>query len=174
MKDKSNTEKIAELESEINILKRKMKQSELERNQVWDLLSNTTKINEALKSEINQTKKKWDELALKTDTLNGIIRGYQMKQLNIKNRYFQAYKTMLHAPNGDYKKLFSYFVDKLNSLYECPLSFEQLSKPAILPSGHTIDEDFLSDLIKSNSTDPFNREKKVKNGKFLIHLFIVV
>lgn len=103
---------------------------------------------------------------MKVTVLNEIFEGYQTKQHSFKDKYFKNYKTLLKGPSGDYKQLFSCLIDKLGSLYHCPLSFKYLKEPAILPSGNTIDQTFLKNLIRTNSTDPYNSEKEVKEGKY--------
>mmetsp|Transcript_22213 Transcript_22213/g.19737 ORF Transcript_22213/g.19737 Transcript_22213/m.19737 type:complete len:117 (+) Transcript_22213:242-592(+) len=65
--------------------------------------------------------------------------------------------------------MYSSFAFKLKSLYECPLSMEDLNNPAILPSGITIEQDFAQGLINNKQKDPYNRNENV--NKIIVNRF---
>lgn len=102
------------------------------------------------------------------ETLNGIVSGYQIKNKGIKQKYFKAYDQMLKGPNADYKMLIQFFFEKLESYFECPLSYEDIKMPAILPSGVTIEGEFCRQLVQRGKTDPFDRTKVIREGKLWI------
>lgn len=95
-----------------------------------------------LQNKYEETNTRLNQEKSKTATLNQILQGHQAKNKAYKEKYFKVFDELLKAPQRDYKKLFCYLVERVESLYECPLSFEKLTRPAILPSGNTIDQQF--------------------------------
>lgn len=50
--------------------------------------------------------------------------------------------------------------EELCSLFECPITFEEISTPVILPSGHTVEKSTMDKLIDNSSKDPFSNTEK--------------
>ena len=76
----------------------------------------------------------------KTSNKNIVI-GHQNDDIRYKDNYFEL-------------------IFQLKNLFECPLSFDRLKNPIILPSGFTIDESYFDRLI--DCKDPYNKEFIVK------------
>ncbi|CAI2369860.1 unnamed protein product [Moneuplotes crassus] len=86
-----------------------------------------------------------------------------MRNKAMKRKYFKAYDKLLKGPNRDYKKLFCFFYERIESLLDCPLSYEKLTEPVILPSGITINQNFCEKLITTNCYDPYNSTLKINS-----------
>ncbi|CAI2359022.1 unnamed protein product [Moneuplotes crassus] len=153
--------KVRDLDTQLKDSKLALRNTTLERNQVIQNLSNQTDISQQLKEDLHNVKTELENYKAKCSTYYDIIQGHQTKNKKIKEKYFKAYDQILVAPQRDYKKMFTYLVEKIESLNECPLSFESLDNPAILPSGNTINEYFCRNLIASRSTDPFDCQKRI-------------
>mmetsp|Transcript_10366 Transcript_10366/g.9160 ORF Transcript_10366/g.9160 Transcript_10366/m.9160 type:complete len:114 (-) Transcript_10366:21-362(-) len=70
-----------------------------------------------------------------------------------------------------YRSLFQKLKEELSQSFECPLSLDTISSPAILPSGHTIEESFMVALINKRKLDPFNNTNRCR--KIVINRFCI-
>ena len=91
----------------------------------------------------------------KTSNKNTVI-GHQSDDICYKDNYFEL-------------------IFQLKNLFDCPLSFDRLKNPIILPSGLTIDESYFDRLI--DSKDPYNKQLIVKqkiHNRFAIQVKEIV
>jgi hypothetical protein len=82
---------------------------------------------------------------------------------NAKNKYFNEYDLALRGPRFNYKNMFKRFIKQVDSLFECSITMDELTKPIVLPSGHSISEEFAKQLLKAKRPDPYDRTKIVKH-----------
>ena len=85
-----------------------------------------------------------------------IVIGHQNDDIRYKDNYFKL-------------------IFQLKDFLECPLSFDYLKNPIILPSGLTIDESYFDRLI--DSKDPYNKQLIVKqkiHNRFAIQVKEIV
>ena len=106
-----------------------------------------------LSSSNQELQAKNTELSIKINNSLEKIKRTELKVNEIRNvrndvHYFEFYDTL---------------VSNLEELFECPLSMADLTSPMILPSGRTIQEDNLDELIRRNSLDPFNKNLRVQH-----------
>lgn len=136
-----------------------------ERNQfLKDKSAERAKLTKITKDNIELENKLEDSLAQIKD-YEEIFKRHETKVQELKNEYMNRLKPNMNASNYDYKKLFLYLTEKIESLYDCPLSCEKLVNPTVLPSGVTVNEKFFNKLLKSNSMDPFDKKLGINNRK---------
>jgi chaperonin cofactor prefoldin len=118
------------------------------------------KDNETLGSELGESQVKIKDLNKELDFLYLSIENYQKKTNDFENIYFGQIRKEMKAAELTYKKLFEFTLKKMHSLIVCPLTLDRIDYPAILNSGHTIEQSFMDKLIQNGRADPFDRSLK--------------
>ena len=134
-----------DLENELKSMKMLLKESE-----------------ENLKSCKKKVEDKNNEVKDRDDTINylqGYIHNYTIKVQKLENRAVDIRST---RNDVHYFEFYDSLLFDIKNLFDCPLSMVDLTKPCILPSGNTIQEDYLDELIKRKSLDPFNKNLRVQ------------
>ena len=62
----------------------------------------------------------------------------------------------------NYFEFYDSFYSDIKALFDWPLTMAEMTKPCILPSGITIQEDCWDELIKRKCKDPYNKDLKIK------------
>ena len=85
--------------------------------------------------------------------------NFHLKIRRLENRAIEIRNTRRDV---HYFEFYDTLVSNIKALFEWPLSMTDLTKPCILPSGNTIQEDCLEELINRRSLDPFNKNLRVQ------------
>ena len=85
--------------------------------------------------------------------------NFHLKIRRLENRAIEIRNTRRDV---HYFEFYDTLVSDIMALFEWPLSMTDLTKPCILPSGNTIQEDYFDELIKRKSLDPFNKNLRVQ------------
>ena len=108
--------------------------------------------------ELESEKKK---SSLETIMLKNDIKS---KDEIIYNLMTDAYNAKNENNQNFYANAYNELISKLNELFQCPLSLDQIVIPVILPSGITITEGFF-DVLK-NRNDPYDKNMKITGKIF--------
>jgi hypothetical protein len=120
----------------------------------------------------NDENKEDDEEIIPKSKYGGYEEKYQ--KLNFKEKPTKRLKQLetlyqmnlidkLLAYANKLKDVCNFVIQKLESELYCPLSLDKLRTPVILPSGHTIEKQFLLRLIDDEKPDPYDKTKAVKD-----------
>ena len=96
---------------------------------------------------------------LKTsETMNEILKiNAQYSKLKIKQLEDKVVEVRNTRDDVHYFEFYDSLISDLKELFYWPLAMVDLTKPHILPSGNTINEDTLDELIRRGSFDPYNK-----------------
>ena len=116
-----------------------------------------------LSDEIEKLKSKNQDLSEKVR----LVADLKPKQ---KNSTLDSYiKVKPEAPENfciQQKDLLVHMMEKIEDLLNCPILLIPIQKPMILPSGHTVEEVVIQNLIDKRSYDPYDNSKMCED---LIH-----
>ena len=82
---------------------------------------------------------------------------YKAKVKKVQDGELQDAVKNLNGSDKKYQKLYISIVTKLKNLLECPITLEVITDPLVLPSGITIDESAMQELVKGNRKHPFSK-----------------
>ncbi|CAI2363954.1 unnamed protein product [Moneuplotes crassus] len=166
-----NSEFQLETQRDKDLINKIVKQSKNELTQMIEELSKLKKSNDHLRKFLENGKL---QLATYIEHCNSLKQT--IKDLKDEARYSidldsDDYKDLPYASRLDYRQLLSSLLEKIESIYECPLSFEKIKEPAILPSGNTISSVFYKELAKKKFKDPFDKSRKLP--RLIVNRFAV-
>ena len=115
-----------------------------------------------MEEENSRLKKRIKELVSDLDAFNNIGETNKHALDIFKKDLFKEKEKRIANQELVYKDLFEFTMDKINSLLMCPVMYKKMENPAILESGHTIEESFMDKLIRNKKPDPFDRKKTCK------------
>ena len=115
--------------------------------------------NELTITKLKSERDKFEEIARKNCDA---YKKLHKRTLEIKNKSDWA------GPS-EYEKLLASTLKQFESLMQCPISFDDLENPMVLPSGNTVNKGVLQTLIEGRKPDPFDRNKVCR--KLIVNRF---
>ena len=93
------------------------------------------------------------------EALHGFVQKCKVKIKQLKDKVFE----IRNARNDvHYFEFYYSLISDLKGQLYWPLTMVEMTKPHILPSGNTINEDTLDELIRRRCFDPFNKNFRVQ------------
>ena len=103
----------------------------------------------------NNLKAKFERVESNYKLIWGKEQNYQARLQQWERKITWLKKIKKDVP---YFELYDSLLSEIKELFDWPLSMVDLTKPCILPSGNTIQEECWDELKKRNSYDPYNKE----------------
>ena len=141
-----------------------------------DVIASLRQNNEVLKLTAQDYKSKFDALSVENLKLRESSKkqdeeiDYYMKQIEQykaklkkkKDNTMTQLMQQLKGSDSALREVLGSTLLKLKVLFECPITMDTIQSPVILPSGITIDEKALQNLLNTNQKDPFDRSQVCK------------
>ena len=97
------------------------------------------------------------------ETNNELLqRNVQNSKIKIKQLEDKIVEIRNTRDDVHYFEFYDSLISDLKEQFDWPLTLVEMTKPHILPSGITINEDTLDELIRRGSFDPFNKNFRVQ------------
>ena len=133
-------------------------------------MENQIKSIQLVLNEKDETTRKYKKMItdanaiLKTSETNNELLQRNMQNYKIKIKKLKDKVVEIRNTRNDvhYFEFYDSLISDLKEQFDWPLTLVEMTKPHILPSGITINEDTLDELIRRGSFDPFNKNFRVQ------------